>query len=185
MTIRKVDLNMNEEEKYLVIKKLVDTDGNKHRAAINLNCSIRHVNRMIQGYLKEGKSFFVHGNKGRKPSHSLTQETKQLVLDLYRTKYWAANFTHYSELLLKFEGIKISPSTINSILMQEYMLSPKARRATKKRVKKKLQEQKESATSKKKIAKISERIVDIQDAHPRRPRCAYTGEMIQMDASCP
>ena len=183
MTIRKVDLNMNEEEKYLIIKKLVDTDGNKNRAAINLNCSIRHVNRMIQGYLKEGKSFFVHGNKGRKPSHSLTQETKQLILDLYRTKYWGANFTHYSELLLKFERIKISPSAVNSILMQEYMLSPKARRATKKRIKKKLQEQKECSTSKKEIAKISELIVDIQDAHPRRPRCAYTGEMIQMDAS--
>lgn len=57
---------MTEEQKYRVIKKLVEVDGNKHRAAIELNCSLRHINRMIQGYKKEGKAFFVHGNKGRK-----------------------------------------------------------------------------------------------------------------------
>ena len=35
--MRKVELRMNELEKYEVIKKLVDTNGNKHRAAIKLN----------------------------------------------------------------------------------------------------------------------------------------------------
>ncbi len=29
---------MTEEQKYRVIKKLVEVDGNKHRAAIELNC---------------------------------------------------------------------------------------------------------------------------------------------------
>jgi transposase len=183
MTIRKVDLNMTEEEKYQAIKKLTETNGNKNRAAINLECSIRHVNRMIQGYIREGKAYFIHGNKGRKPSHSIDLDTKQLILDLYRTKYWGANFTHYSELLGKHESINISPSAVNSILMQEYILSPKANRITKKRIKQQLEEQKESATSKKEVAKIIENILAIEDAHPRRPRCAYAGEMIQMDAS--
>lgn len=50
MTIRKVDLNMKEEEKYIAIKRLVETDGNKQRAAINLGCTVRHINRLIKGY---------------------------------------------------------------------------------------------------------------------------------------
>ena len=183
MTIRKVDLDMTEEEKYKVIKKLVDENGNKDRAAINLGYGIRHINRMIQGYIREGKAYFIHGNKGRKPSHSIDQERKQLILDLYRTKYWGANFTHYSELLAKHENINISPSTVNSILMQEFILSPKANRITKKRIKKQLEEQKKSTTSKKEVERIMENILAIEDAHPRRPRCAYAGEMIQMDAS--
>lgn len=158
MTIRKVDLNMTEEEKYKTIKKLVETNGNKDRAAINLECSIRHVNRMIQGYIKEGKDYFVHGNKGRKPAHAIDLDTKQLILDLYRTKYWGANFTHYSELLGKHESINISPSAVNSILMKEYILSPKANRITKKRVKSKLEEQKKCATSKKEVEKIMDNI---------------------------
>lgn len=183
MTIRKVDLSMTEEEKYKAIKNLVETDGNKNRATISLGCSIRHVNRMIQGYISKGKEYFVHGNRGRKPAHAIDLKTKELILDLYRTKYWGANFTHYSELLTKYENINISPSTVNSILMQEYILSPKANRITKKRVKIKLEEQKNVTTSKKEIEKIVNNILAIEDAHPRRPRCAYAGEMIQMDAS--
>lgn len=45
--MRKVNLNMTEEEKYTTIKKLVETDGNKKRAALTLGCTVRHVNRMI------------------------------------------------------------------------------------------------------------------------------------------
>ena len=39
--IRKVILTMNEQKKYEVIKKLVDTNGNKDRAAIELGCTRR------------------------------------------------------------------------------------------------------------------------------------------------
>lgn len=174
---------MTEEDKYLVIKKLVETNGNKNRAAIALNCTVRHANRMILGYEKEGKAFFIHGNRGRKPAHSIDDNTKQLIIDLYRTIYWDANFTHYAELLAKHESINISPTTVNAILMKEFILSPKAKRLTKKRVKNQLNELKKVAKSKKDIKKISENILAIEDAHPRRPRCAYAGEMVQMDAS--
>lgn len=43
--MRKVELRMNENIKYMVIKKLVETNGNKKRAAIKLNCTVRHINR--------------------------------------------------------------------------------------------------------------------------------------------
>ena len=140
---------MKEEEKYIAIKRLVETDGDKQRAAINLGCTVRHINRLIKGYKQEGKSFFVHGNKGRKPVNTINTDTKEMILDLYRTKYWGANFTHYTELLAKYEGINISTSTVNSVLMGEYILSPKATRTTKKRVKNQLKEQKKSAVYKK------------------------------------
>lgn len=63
--IRKVSLTMEENDKYLTIKKLVETNGNKKRAALLLNCSIRHINRMIKGYKNHGKEYFIHGNRGR------------------------------------------------------------------------------------------------------------------------
>ena len=55
---------MTEDFKYQIIKKLVENNGNKKAAALRLDCSIRHVNRMINGYLSKGKEFFIHGNKG-------------------------------------------------------------------------------------------------------------------------
>ncbi|MFR2767812.1 MAG: hypothetical protein ACLTAI_05660 [Thomasclavelia sp.] len=50
--MRKVDLRMNELKKYEIIKKLVETNGNKKRAAIKLGCSLRTVNRLILKYKK-------------------------------------------------------------------------------------------------------------------------------------
>jgi len=174
---------MNEEQKYKTIKKLVETQGNKKRAALTLGCTTRHINRMIKGYHEKGKAFFVHGNRGRKPAHSIEQKTKDLILDLYRTKYWNANFQHYTELLKKREEIEVSPSTVYSALMGQSIVSPRANRRTKKRVKKMLEEKKVNCSAKKEFNDIMSRLVDLEDAHPRRPRCANFGEMIQMDAS--
>lgn len=181
--IRKVVLRMNEEMKYTVIKKLIENNGNKQRAAIELGCTVRTINRLINGYEKEGKSFFVHGNRGRKPVMALDDAIKQDILDLYRTKYEGANLTHFSELLEGFEGIKVSTTTIRSILMQEFILSPKANRSSKKALQKKLKYKEKDTKSKKEATIIQSAILDIEDAHPRRSRSAYLGEMVQMDAS--
>lgn len=181
--MRKVDLKMNENTKYTVIKNLVETKGNKKRAAITLGCTVRHINRMIAGYLLQGKAFFTHGNSGKKPAHAFKDEVKSQIVELYSTKYCDANITHYSELLLKHEGIKAAPSTIRKLLLEKNIISPKAKRKTKKNLKKKLKELKKSKTSKKELTKIDNMILNIEDAHPRRPRCAYTGELLQMDAS--
>lgn len=174
---------MTEEYKYEIIKKLIETNGNKRTAAMKLECTTRHVNRLIQGYSSKGKEFFVHGNRDRQPVHTISTDTRQSVIDFYRTKYWDANFVHFSELLLTHEKISISSSAVRSILMQEFILSPKARRLTKKNIRLQLEEQKKNTSSTKEIAKITENILAIEDAHPRRPRCAFFGEMLQMDAS--
>ena len=65
--MRKVELNLKENQQYKVIKKLVETNGNKKRAAIKLNCTQRHINRLIKKYKEKGKAGFLHGNTGRQP----------------------------------------------------------------------------------------------------------------------
>ena len=175
---------MNEQQKYDVIKSLVDHEcSNKQRAALELGCTVRTINRMIIGYKKYGKEYFIHGNRGRKPVTTISDNTRKMVLDLYRNKYYDANFTHFSELLESNEGIKVSTSTVASILESEYILSPKVTRAKKKRIKKQLEEKKKAAKSNKEAEKIQANIVAVEDAHSRRPRCAYFGELEQMDAT--
>ena len=108
---------MDELKKYEVIKALVEhPHGNKDRAALTLGCTRRHINRLIAGYRREGKSFFIHGNKGRQPATTIPQQVRNSVLDLYRTKYYNANFQHFTELLLDHEGIRISSSSVANIL---------------------------------------------------------------------
>lgn len=174
---------MDEQKKYEVIKKLVETNGNKTRAAVTLGCGKRHINRMIKGYKAYGKEFFVHGNRKRKPSHALSDGIRQSIIDFYRTKYSEANFTHFAELLKEYEGIIVSTSTVRNILMEEGILSPKAVKATRRAAVLRLEAQKQQSSSKKEIAELDEAILEILDPHPRRPRCQNFGEMIQMDAS--
>ena len=47
INLKEVKLRMNEQEKYEVIKELVDHKGNKNRAAKKLNLSLRQINRLI------------------------------------------------------------------------------------------------------------------------------------------
>ena len=181
--MRKVILNMDENQKYEIIKKLVETNGNKKTAALKIGCTARHINRLIRGYKEKGKAFFIHGNRGRKPAITLPEDTKKLILDLYLTKYSDCNLTHFSELLNEIEEIKVSVGAITSILRREFILSPMATRSSKKAMKNELKDLQAKTMSKKETAVIQSSILDLEDAHPRRPRCAYFGEMLQMDAS--
>ena len=72
---------MNEQKKYEVIKSLADhpETANKDRAALILGCTKRHINRMLQGYSRSGKDFFIHGNRGKKPATTISIEIRQKV----------------------------------------------------------------------------------------------------------
>jgi transposase len=183
--MRKVALNMKEEFQYKIIKKLVESNGNKQRAAIKLNCTVRHINRLIKKFKEGGKESFVHGNKNKEPVNKISQEDKVKILDIYCTKLHDANLRHATELLQENFDISISDTTLNSILKSHFILSPKAQRNTKRRMKKKLKALQEQAYSVSEFRKIEDKIesLDYYEAHPRRPRCAYFGELIQMDAS--
>lgn len=176
---------MNEDYKYKTIKKLVDTDGNKKAAALKLSCSTRTINRLIQVYKTDGKSGFVHGNRNRKPSTTIDDSIKQTVIDLFRTIYYDANLIHFQELLQKHHDISVSRNTISKWLYEFDLISIKAHRKTKRLLTKKLKMKQKKSTSTKVIREYDQKIEEINryDAHPRRPRCAYFGELVQMDAS--
>ena len=174
---------MNEQFKYETIKKLIESNGNKNTAAMKLGLTRRQVDRLIIAYKERGKAAFAHGNRGRKPVTTTDQKTRQDVVDLYRTKYYDANFTHFTELLQKHEGITLSLSTVTSVLEASAIFSPRVTKAKRRRIIKQLEEEKQAAKTKKEADRIQTNLVAVEDAHSRRPRCAYFGELAQMDAS--
>ena len=168
--MRKVELTLKENYKYKTIKKLVETNGNKERARIKLHLkTIRQINRLIAGYKEFGKEFFVHGNRGRKPKHALTDEFKDSIETLYVSKYFDCTYTQFTEYLAEREHIFLSIAEVGQVLRERYILSPRARKITKKNLKKKLLAEKAKAKSKKEIAKLQSAIVAVEDAHPRQP----------------
>ena len=174
---------MNAEQEYLIIKELVDHGGNKNTAALKLDCTRRTIDRHIAGYRTEGKAYFVHGNSGREPVHALPDEVKADIRDLYLSKYYDANFAHFTELLGEVEEICVSESEVRNIMSAADILSPRATRKVRREQKRKLEAELKRAKTEKEAEEIRVQLVELEEAHARRPRCANFGEMIQMDAS--
>lgn len=184
--MRKVELRMNELEKYEVIKELVDHNGNKNRASKKLGISRRQIDRLIIKYKEKGKSAFIHGNRLKKPVNALDKSISEDIILLYRNKYQDWNFNHFKEFLKKDENIDVSYDYIYKNLTKAGILSPKARKKTKREFKKKqlLDEKKINlAMSDEKIEHIVNHEIDLEDSHPRGEKPKYFGEIIEQDGS--
>jgi transposase len=184
--MRKVELRMNEQLKYKTIKGLVDHNGNKKRAALKLGITERQVNRLIIKYKENGKSSFVHGNRGRIPSKSLDKSVSEDIILLYKNKYQGWNFQHFKEFLKKDENIDISYKCIYTILTKAGFISPKARKKTKRNAAKArlLNEKKINNTmSDDQIDIIVNHEIALEDSHPRGEKPKFFGEIIEQDGS--
>lgn len=187
--MERIQLKMEAQSKYETIKSLVDHKNcsdftsRKKRAAVQLNCTLRTINRLIKRYEANGKSAFVHGNRGRKPAHALSEERAAEILTLYTNKYYDATFAYACELLAEHDGISISPSALSSLMYRHHMTSPRTTKKKRKQLADQLRARQKETVSKKQKQQLQEAIVAIENAHPRRPRAAYFGEMVQMDAS--
>ena len=184
--MRKVELRMNEQEKYEVIKELVDHNGNKNRASKKLDLSRRQIDRLIIKYKEKGKAGFVHGNRTRKPVNALDNSISEDIILLYKTKYYDFNFSHFKEFLKKDENIVVSYDFIYKNLTKAGILSPKARKKTKRQFKKKqlLEEKRINiAMSDEQIDYIVNHEIALEDSHPRGEKPKYFGEIIEQDGS--
>ena len=177
---------MNEQEKYNVIKELVDHNGNKNRASKKLGLSRRQIDRLIINYREKGKAGFVHGNRTHKPTNALDKSISQDIILLYENKYQDWNFYHFKEFLKKDENIDVSYNFIYKTLTKEGILSPKARKKTKREFKKKqLLEEKRinNVMSDEQIDYIVNHEIALKDSPPRGEKPKYFGEIIEQDGS--
>lgn len=188
---------MTEEKKYEIIKNLVKNCGNKKRASVVLNCSLRTINRLIIKFKTKGKKSFMHGNRNSK-SKAKNELIKETIINMYQQyQYNESNFTHFNELIKVNHHINVSYTFVYQTLSQAGILSPKCWRITKRNKAKRTREQQKMITNSKiknqtteqTATSINEMIIkstrEIPNslAHPRKPRKKYFGEQIQMDAS--
>ena len=184
--MRKVELRMNEQNKYDTIKELVDHNGNKKRAALKLGITERQVNRLIIKYKENGKSSFVHGNRGHAPAKALDKSVSEDIILLYKNKYYDFNFNHFKEYLEEEENIKVSYDFIYKTLTKNGILSPKSRKKTKKEFAKKMLFEKKKINenmSDEQINEIVNNEIALEDSHPRGEKPKYFGELIEQDGS--
>ncbi|MCB5280071.1 MAG: ISNCY family transposase [Candidatus Cloacimonetes bacterium] len=182
-------LRPNEQMKYSTAKEVIDlgcTDTAIRRGRTKLGCTRKTLLKYIQWHESGNVSLFSHHNKERKPATTKSEETRNLVKQLYKDKYSNASFTHFAEILKEDYNMSISDGTLHAILKEALFVSPCSKKATKRIIEKKVRliarkEHLSKAESEQVNAAFC--MLDAAEAHPRRPRSKYFGEMVQMDAS--
>ena len=122
-------MSQKQINRYHVITSSLEGRMTVAAAATALGVSERQVTRLRNGVKAEGAAFLIHKNTNRPPQCAVPEETKQAIVELYRSeRYQGANFLHFSELLAEHEGIALSYSTIRKSLTEAEIESPKKRR---------------------------------------------------------
>lgn len=119
-------MTQNERNKLYVARCLLNGKMIISEAAEILGLSERQVKRLKKGVKEHGDAFVIHKNRGRRPSHALSDELKDLVVNHKNSeKYSKANFSHFQELLEEHESISLSKSSVYRILVSNGITSPK------------------------------------------------------------
>lgn len=102
------------------------------QAAQLLSLSIRQVQRLKAKNTIGGPTAVLHGNRGRRPAHALSEVQRQQIVSLYQTEMSGYNFTHARDVLDEDKDVIISRSTVSRILHEVGIKSPKSKRRKKK-----------------------------------------------------
>lgn len=135
-------MTQQEMKKLRVIDLTIAGNITVREAAELLDLSERQVFRLKKGVLEQGAAFIIHKNRGRKPSHAISDATKDKIIELKRSEnYQNANFAHFQELLKEHEEIQLSYPSVYRVLSQAGFVSPKKKRKRKNHYRRKRKEQ--------------------------------------------
>jgi transposase len=125
-----ITLNEKEQNRLIVLNKIVRGELTVGAAADLLGRKVRQVRRMLSRYRKKGAAGLVHGNRGRCPVNALDKEVGKEILKLARTTYQGINQQHFSELLAEREQIHVSRSSVRRLFGKSRHSQPTATQAS-------------------------------------------------------
>jgi transposase len=123
-----ITLNTQEQKRVLVLPRLLVGHLTAAEAAVLLNLSERQVRRLYAAYRKEDAAALAHGNRGRKPVQSISEEVRRQVIERASTTYAGCNYQHLRDLLAERDGIQLSRTSVRRILLAAGITSPRKQR---------------------------------------------------------
>lgn len=121
-------LTQREQARLQTLNLVLGKQMGVGEAAYLLGLSERHTWRIFAAYRREGAAALAHGNRGRRSANAISEELRQQVIMLARTRYTNFNHTHMTEMLEEREGITLARSTVRQILKGAGIASPRHRR---------------------------------------------------------
>ena len=112
-------LTSKEQEKFTVLRSLLDGKMTNAQAATILSLSLRQVKRLKKRIREEGASGVIHQLKGKGGNHHLDQSIKETALGLVKEKYLDFKPTFASEKLAEDQGVSINALTLRLWMIEE------------------------------------------------------------------
>jgi transposase len=127
----KLQMSEKERDRLKLMAQLVDpeTRMTQAQAAALLNCTARHVRRIVARYREEGDVGLVHKSRGRPSNRRLPEELKQRTLEAIRQLYPDFGPTFAAEKLAEHHDIRISHETLRKWMIEDGLWKLKARKA--------------------------------------------------------
>lgn len=123
-----ITLNTQEQKRVMVLNRILAGQLSAAEAGSLLKLSPRQVQRILAAYRKEGVAAVVHGNRERKPKHTIGEAVRQQVIALAKGPYAGCNQQHLRDLLAEREGIVLSRASVHRILAGAQLLPDPKRR---------------------------------------------------------
>ena len=118
----------NDLKRLKVLERVASGAMNFQEGAQSLKITERQLRRLRQRYKEEGAKGLIHGNRGRKPSHALTEEMKAQVVRLFEEKYYDSNYSHCTDLLEEHDSIRLSRPSVARVLRSSGHKSKRCKR---------------------------------------------------------
>lgn len=127
-----IEYTKMELKKLNIIQSVIDGKRTGKEASISLCLTERQIWRLVEKVKNGGVEAIKHGNKFNKPSHSISNELKEKIINLKLSNdYCDTNFSHFRELLEDRENIKISYSPLYNLLTEAGIKSKKKHKVRK------------------------------------------------------
>lgn len=117
--------SMKEVKKYQIVKNVIEKRLTQVEASKILKITTRQIRNIKKRIIDEGEVGIVHRSRGKPSNKRISDEIKQKILELSKTKYSGFRPTFLAEKLAEYEKIFVSRETVRKILTEEKIWKPK------------------------------------------------------------
>lgn len=126
-------LSTKEARRVHVLERVLASRMTIREAASCLGLSERQVKRLKEGFKRDGAAFLAHKNRGRKPQHAFSDDTRQFIIEQALGPYRDTSCQHMAELLGERDQLQIHAKTISRILKAAHIRLRYTRKSARRR----------------------------------------------------
>lgn len=149
-----MEISERDIGRHHLLRMVMDERLTLTEAAEKMGVSYRQAKRLRKSFESDGIVGLLHGNQGRSPANKISDELRLMVLALSEERYSLFNDSHFTEMLVEREGIRLSRETVRGI-RREDGIKPKTKRRAGKH-------------HKRRPRKVSEGVMMLWDGSPHR-----------------